>query len=87
MSKKNNKNKSKQYVQRLKELESRMEKEANKRQMKKEIKRKTYELIEDIEDINLEKEKEETMDIEKNIQSTHKKRISYRNKKKKKRYN
>ena len=36
MSKKNNKNKSKQYIQRLKEMESRMEKEANKRQMKKE---------------------------------------------------
>ena len=67
-------------------MEIRMEKEAKTRQMKKEIKRKTNELIEDIEDINLEQEKEEKMDIEKNNKSNHKKRVAYRHKKKK-RYN
>jgi hypothetical protein len=67
-------------------MEIRMEKEAKTRQMKKEIKRKTNELIEDIEDINLEQDKEEKMDIEKNNKSNHKKRVAYRHKKKK-RYN
>ena len=48
---------------------------------KKNIKRETNKLIEEIEDINLEQEKEDKMDVEKSSKTKHKKRVAYRHKK------
>jgi len=80
MSKKNNKNRKKKYVEKLKEMELKNEKEAKERQMKREANIEANKLLEDIEDINLDGIKKDKMDIEKI--SRRKKKVIFRKNKK-----
>lgn len=83
MSKKNNKNRRKQYVERLKEMERQKDIEHENNIKKKVNKQMAKDLMEQIDDINLE-EKENQMEVDK--PNTHKLKKKMRHKTKR-RYN
>lgn len=83
MSKKNNKNRRKQYVERLKEMERQKDIEHENNIKKKVNKQMAKDLMEQIDDINLE-EKENQMDLDKPNAHKLKKKMRHKTKR---RYN
>ena len=78
MSKKNNKNRKKKYVEMLKQMEKDDEKEAKRKKAQKEARIATNKLAEEIDDIGLD-EKSEKMEVEKK-ETTHHKKKGFRRK-------
>lgn len=87
MSKKNNKNRKKQYVERLKEMETDRERKAKLNQIKKETNRMANDLVDKIDLIDINTEAENKMDVENKHFSMLKKRRTVYRRKKKTRYN
>jgi hypothetical protein len=75
MSKKNNKNRSKAYVEYLKEEEKKHEEARKHKQIKKDTNRITNNLTNEINDMTLNLEKEEKMTVERNDEKVSSKKI------------
>ncbi len=80
MSKKNNKNRSKQYVEFLKEQE-RIEEEKRKAKMeRRDTNRITSNVLNEINEISLHVEKEDKMEIEKKVSKARPKKVAKKHK-------
>ena len=72
MSKKNNKARKKKYVEMTKQLEKEREEEAKRKKEKKLANISANALVDKIEDIGIDEEKDDKMDIDKKVIKHHK---------------